>query len=153
MKKLSIAALFSITLAGCMGYVPGQQSYWDAQIKEMCGRDGGGKVFEVVSLNSQQYSLLLNKFGQISPPLESKAGGDVPIVQRFISTYIRRSDPEIRRDELSVIRKSDGKILGLSVYYSRVGGDLISLHPSYFSCPEKPVDIFTAVIRQAGEVK
>lgn len=150
MTKLLIALLLTLLLTSCTGYVPGQQSYWDAQVREMCEKDGGVRIFEVVSLNSQQYSLLLNKFGQLSPPLESKAEGNVPIVHRFTSIYVRQNDPEIRRDELSVIRKSDEKILGVSVSYSRVGGDLIALHPSFFSCPERSVDIFSAVVRQEG---
>ena len=151
MKKILIASTFAMTLAACMGYVPGQQSYWDAQVREMCAKDGGVKVFETVRLNRQQYSLLLNKFGQLSPPLENKAGENVPIVHRFTSTYLRRNDPEVRRDELLVIRRSDGKVLGISIFYSRVGGDLVALHPSYFSCPEKLVDLFSAVVFQEKE--
>lgn len=83
MKKILIASLLTAVLTGCIGYVPGHQSYWDAQVREMCGKDGGVKIIETVRLNRQQYSLLLNKFGQLSPPLENKAGENVPIVHRF----------------------------------------------------------------------
>ncbi len=153
MKPIYVVALFVLTLSGCAGYVPGQQAYWDAQVREMCAKDGGIKVFETVFLNRQQYALLLNKFGQLSPPLENKSGENVSIIHRFTSTYIHRNNPEIRRDELSVIRKSDGKILGLAVSYSRVGGDLIAPHPTYFSCPEQSVNIFEATVRQEGGEK
>jgi hypothetical protein len=148
MRKLLSSVLLISALAGCMGYMPGQQSYWDAQVREMCAKDGGVKVFEIALLNNEQFNLLLNSFGQLSPPPESRASENVPIVQRAISTYIRQSDPEVRRDETALIRNSDKKILAVHVSYSRVGGDVVALHPSYFSCPDTPTNFFSTVIRR-----
>lgn len=124
------------------------QGYWDSKVKEMCDSDGGVRIYETVSLDRQQYGLLLNSFGKLAPPLEGHANEGVPIVRRFTSNYIKQSDPEVRRDELALVRRSDNKVLGISVTYSRVGGDLIALHPSYFSCPSHSADFFSMVVRQ-----
>lgn len=134
-----------------IGFFEARKAYWDYKVREMCEKDGGVRVFETVRLDRQQYSLILNQFGQLSPPLENKAADNVPIVRKFTSTYIRRNDPEVRRDELVVIRRSDEKVLGVSVSYSRVGGDLIALHPSNFSCSEKSRDIFAAIVQPNEE--
>jgi len=150
---LMIPAVVVVFLILAFGFFEGRKAYWEDKVREMCEKDGGERVFETVRLNRQQYSLILNQFGQVSPPLENKAGDNVPIVRRFTSTYIRRNDPEVRRDELVVIRRSDEKVLGVSVSYSRVGGDLIALHPSNFSCPEKSKDIFSAIVRPNEEQK
>lgn len=149
MVPVAIVALLVLAFA----FYEGRKAYWDSEVKGMCEKDGGVKIFEKVELNSRQYALLLNQFGQLSPPLESRSAEDVPIVHNNAYIYIRRNNPEVRRDELVVIRKSDKKVLGVSVSYSRVGGDLIALHPSYFSCPGKSVDIFSAVVHQSKEQK
>ncbi len=130
-----------------VGFHEGRKIYWDAKVRELCANDGGIKVFESVELPKEQYERLLNQFGQLSPPLESRAPADAPIVRRNASSYIRQGNPEIRRDELLLVRRSDRKVLGISVSYSRVGGDFFALHPSYFSCPEQSGNVFAAVIQ------
>lgn len=152
MISLTTNKLVRWTLWVTLGLAPActtvNQGYWDSKINEMCESDGGVRIYETVSLDRQQYDLLLNSFGQLSPPLESRANEGIPIVHRFTSTYIQRFDPEVRRDELTLVRRSDNKVLGISVTYSRIGGDPIALHPSYFSCPSASVDFFSLVVRQ-----
>jgi hypothetical protein len=150
---LMIPVVIIVLLILTVGFYEGRKAYWNSKVREMCEKDGGVRVNETVQLGQQQYVLLLNKFGQLSPPSEDRAGSDVPIVHRFTSTYIRRADPEVRRDELAVIRKSDNAVLGASISYSRVGGELFALHPSYFSCPERSTDLFSAVVQQRKEEK
>ena len=133
--------------AGCDGYSP-TQLYWDSKVKKMCEGDGGVRIIEKVTLSKEQFTRLVNNFGQLAPPLEAQAAADVPIVRRSTSTYIRRNDPEVRRDELTLVRKSDGKVLGALVSYSRVGGDLFALHPTFYSCPESSSDFFSLVVHQ-----
>ena len=151
-----IAAIFlvPIILVLCVfAYSEVSKSYWDKRVQEMCAEDGGIRVFEAGTVSKQQWDLLLNPFGQLSPPLENRASDDVTIAHKNTSTYIRRNNPEVRRDELVVIRNGDKKVLGVTVSYSRVGGDVIALHPSYFSCPENAVDVFSAVIAQVTQKK
>ena len=149
MIPVGIVALMILAV----GFYEGRKAYWDHKIRELCEKDGGGKVLRTIDLNRQEYSHLLNKFGKLETPLDRSGADDALIVQKQTSTYIRRNDPEVRRDVTVVIRKSDSAILAESVIYSRVGGDLIALHPSYFSCPEELTDIYSAVVRQIGAKK
>jgi hypothetical protein len=134
-------------------YCEARKAYWDYRVKEMCEKDGGGKVLQTVELSEQEYVRLLNKFGKFEIPLDGPGAGDAPIVQKQTSTYIRRNDPEVRQDQTTIIRKSDSAILARSIIYSRVGGDLIAFHPSYYSCPKKPVDIYSTVVNHSGANK
>lgn len=150
---LMIPVVVIVLLILVIGFYEGRKAYWDYRVREMCEKDGGAKVFQTVELNEQQYALLLNKFGKLDIPLDRPVSRNAPIVRKEASIYIRRNDPEVRQDQLVVIRKSDQKVLGTRVSYSRVGGDLIALHPSYFSCPEKSVDLFSAIIHKRKEQK
>lgn len=149
MIPVTLVVLLILTI----GFFEGRKAYWDSKVKEMCGKDGGGKVLRTVELSKQEYVRLLNKFGKFEIPLDGPGAEDAPIVQKQTSTYIRRNDPEVRQDQTTIIRKSDSAILAISIIYSRVGGDLIALHPSYFSCPEKPVDIYSTVVSYSGAKK
>ena len=148
-----VLALFLLAvtiLAGCAGYVLALRSYWDAQVEKMCENDGGTKIFEVANLPNQQYSLLLDNFGQLVIPVDSPKALDVPLFRKEERIYIREGNPSVRRSEMVIIRRSDQKILGSQVTYSRVGGDLPSpAHTSSFSCPppEKRPNLFSAVVR------
>ena len=113
----------------------------------------GGEIFEAAELKKQQYVLLLDKFGQLDIPAENRVTEDIPIFHKATRTFIHRNNPEVWKYELEVIRKNDKKVLGMRVTYWRVGGDLIALHPSQFSCPEKSEDIFSAVVHESGEKK
>ena len=146
-EKLVGAICTLLIAAGCDGLAP-SQLYWDREIKQLCEKDGGVRVYEKISLSKEQYALVLDQFGQLSPPLESEAREHAPLVRKQTSTYLRRNDPEVRRDELTVVRKSDGKVLGSRVSYSRVGGDFVSLHPSYYSCPDNSADFFSLLVAQ-----
>lgn len=154
MKIILISILFTLALAGCMGYVPGQQSYWDAQVREMCAKDGGTKIFEVVQLSEEQYKNGLNRLGHFDIPLQKNASVNSPFAHTIRRTNIRDENPYVWRHETSVIRLSDNKILGTQVIYSRVGGDFPSpTIDSSFSCPDKQIDLFSAVLKRAGDSK
>lgn len=137
MKKPAIASLLVITLAGCMGYVPGQQSYWDAQIKEMCEKDGGVTIFEQIVVSTEQ-AVTLPKVGDffgVAP--EALAKPEEPAFIRTQITQIRSGNPSVVREKQEIIRRSDKQIVGQVVRYGRGGGDFPSFaHPSTFSCPE-----------------
>ena len=152
MKKILIASLFFTVFAGCMGYVPGQQSYWDAQVREMCEKDGGVKIFEVVQLTEKQYRNGLNRLGHFDVPVQNETSANAPFVHSIKRTNIRDGNPYVWRHETSVIRNSDNKVLGIQVIYSRVGGDFPSPSiDSSFSCPDKQIDLFSAVLKRSGD--
>lgn len=146
--------LITATIAGCAGYLPGRQAYWDAQVKEMCEKDGGTKIFEVVELPKQQYDVLRDKFGELNIPPDGPNTREAPFYRKDEFTYFRDGNPSVWRYELVVIRRSDQKILGRRVVYSRVGGEFPSpAHTSSFSCPEGQVNLFTEVVKQSREGK
>lgn len=148
-----IAAAF-LLVSGCAGYVPGRQAYWDAQVDRMCETDGGMRVFEVMELTPHQYGLLLNSFGKLDIPIDAKDLGDVPVIRREETTVIRDANPRVWRYALTVIRKSDRRILGMQMTYSRVGGDFPSpAHESSYSCPKHLENLFAATIRRREERK
>jgi len=148
-RILVVSLVMPTLLAGCMGYVPGRQSYWDEKVKEMCERDGGTTIFEVVELPKQQYDALRDKFGHLSNPPDGPKTRETPFYRKDEFTYYRDGNPSVWRYEWVVIRRSDQKILGRQVVYSRVGGDFPSpAHSSSFSCPDKQVNLFSEVVRQ-----
>ncbi len=132
------------------GYYEIRKAYWDSKVAEMCEKDGGGKVLQTMVIRKEEYARLRNKFGKFEIPMDGSDAEGSSIIQRQTSTYIRRNDPEIRQDKTVVVRKSDNAVLAESIIYSRVGGDLIALQPSYFSCPKAPIDIYSAAVRQEG---
>jgi len=143
-----------LAVSGCAGYVPGRQSYWDAQVDKMCETDGGMKIFDVMELTPHQYGLLLNSFGKLDIPLDANDLGDIPVIRREEATVIRDANPRVWRYTLTVIRKADRRVLGMQVTYSRVGGDFPSpAHESSYSCPKHLENLFAVTVRQRGEGK
>ena len=133
---LLAVALTSI-LAACVGYVPGRQSYWDAQIKEMCANDGGVRIFERLRVSKTDIARLGTIGEKIGIPTKSLAHPDAPAYADLRITYIREADPVVSRHETSVIRRSDQSIIAKWVAYTRSGGDLPGPgHPSHYSCPQ-----------------
>lgn len=126
--------LLALTLGGCMGYVPGQQSYWDAQVRERCEKDGGVTVYERVKINKTDFQILLRQ----SLPTESSRM-DQPYFWIRSETKIHDSNPTVVRSETFIKRRSDGRVLGRSVRYSRRGGDIPTgfSEATSFACPQQ----------------
>ena len=132
-----LAALLLAMLAGCMGWAPGRQSYWDAQVREMCERDGGVTVYEQTRISAKKAEELPKIGGSISIPHRTLSNVTAPLISTDSEEVLRESGPRVVRRERVVIRQSDSKVVGKIVSYSRVGGDLptgISEGTS-FTCP------------------
>ena len=151
---LFIPVALVLLLAITVGFFEGRKAYWDYRVKELCAKDGGVKINEAIEVDPRTYESLKNNFGQVDIPKigDARSVGSIA-VHSYEDIYIRRNDPEIRRSELSVIRASDGVVVATSTTYSRVGGDMFALHPSYFSCPVAPTDFFSSVIHLKGNKK
>lgn len=137
-----------VLLAIIFAIFEGRKAYWDYRVREMCEKDGGVQINEIVEVNTGAYEFLKNNFGQIDIPKsgDPRSAGSI-VVHSYKDSYIRQNDPEIRRSELTVFRVSNGNVVATSTTYSRVGGDLLALHPSHFSCPNTPADFFASLIR------
>lgn len=137
MKKLGlILAAILLLLTGC------EKARIDQQVKELCAKDGGIKVYETVKLPPDKF----NQWGQPNfyrPTQQENALGPDYIYKWERQYIVRRGEPALNPDELAaardwiqIIRKSDKKILGEVVRYYRAGGDLPGpWMPSSYECP------------------
>lgn len=129
----------ALLLAGC------EKARLDKQVKELCAKDGGVKVYETVKLPPERF----DQWGMVTPydPTQKEnALGPEYVFKREIN-YLRKGNPDMFRMHTQLIRRSDGKLLGESVFYKRGGGDLPGpWHGSSFMCPE--LSVANDVIRQ-----
>lgn len=128
------AVLFSVWFGGAFWEVAGKKMYYDAQVRELCAKDGGLKVYETVQLPAEMF----NKWGQIE--FHRPAQGENALGPEYVfkedTQYFRQGNPQISRIHYQVLRRVDGKLLGETVLYGRVGGDLPGpWHHSSFRCP------------------
>ena len=107
----------------------------DQQVKELCAKDGGIKVYETVRLTPEKF----NQWGQPSfyKPTQGENALGSDYIFKEARQYYRRGNPEMSRSHYQVIRRSDGKLLGETVLYGRGGGDMPGpWHESSFTCPD-----------------
>ena len=141
--RVYMAVLSIIAAAGCTA----EKDRLDEEVRRLCALDGGVKVYEQVALTKD----LLDNDGRPRIPHEKEAKATDPYFYRWRTEYIRKGNPEMRRDHFTVIRRSDGKILGESISYARRGGDLPGpWHPSSYRCP-KDASVFNAVFPTSSQ--
>lgn len=132
--QLLLVVTTGLLLVGC------EKARLDAQVKELCAKDGGIKVYETVKLPRERF----DQWGMVrpyDPTLKENALGTDYVVNWKVLHY-REGDPSMRRDHFQVIRKSDSKLLGEAISYARRGGDMPGpWHPSYLRCPEQTEDV------------
>ncbi len=145
--------LFAAWFGGGFWMSVGKKAYYDAQVNEMCAKDGGIRVFETVKLPAEYF----NQWGQ--PNFYDPTGGEYALGKEYIykmkKTLYRDKDPAISKREYRVFRREDGKLLGESVSYVRGGGDLPGFwHPSSFRCPKEGgvIPLFVKIFQQS-EIK
>ena len=104
----------------------------DAEVRRLCARDGGVKVYEKVILSADEF----NRFGVPSIPSKEKMRPEDNYYYERHVEYLQGGNPELLRSQHLLKRRKDGKVLGESVRYTRRGGDLPGpWHESSFSCP------------------
>ncbi len=144
---VGLLVLLALTLA----FYEGRNAYWDWRVKQLCEKEGGIKVYEVITLDAATYDSMRDQFGAFSVP-SKKYALNAPIFQTSMQTEIRRWNPSVWQIESSIQRTADGKVLGTYTSFGRVGGDLVALHPSSFGCPRQGPDLLQATIKR-GETK
>jgi len=140
LKTTAIVFLAS-TLLGCMGWVPGRQTYWDAKVKEMCEKDGGVTVYERVRISKAEINrhvLPMTADGRLSFTIKELAHPDAPIYAVERITYLRESNPRVRRTESVIMRRHDQVVVARWVIYARAGGDFPTglSEGTSFICPD-----------------
>lgn len=151
--KVNFSYLLAIPVIIVMGIVSiyifheARKAYWDSKITKMCDQDGGINIYDKFLVDDATYESLKNKFGKIDIPLKGsdRSVGSV-LIHTFENKIIKSGNPLVRRSQYSIIRVSDNVVIATKIQYSRVDGDLISLHPSSFSCPKIKESLFESVI-------
>ncbi len=139
MKKIILLLLVSLIVYANFF---SEKARLDREVDHLCAIDGGIRVYETVKLPADKF----DKEGRINfyyPTQGENALGLEYIFKLNIYDY-KKGDPgsqgpqelSMRRDYFMIIRKSDMKLLGEFVLYSRVGGDLPGPWvPSSHRCP------------------
>lgn len=151
--RVFVAIPVSLGLGGCFGYLPGEITYWDARVDELCRKDGGVTIFETVELPTAEYERYLRRGGELWLPSVFGPNGKRadPMYVRRTLTSLRIGNPHVTRSTASIVRGSDHKVLATRVAYSR---DVIlqSLGPSrhdQHQCPGIPDPaFFSQVIKE-----
>ncbi|WP_154716613.1 hypothetical protein [Sterolibacterium denitrificans] len=152
MRKFLASFVFSglalVSLTGCEKY------RLDAEVRELCAKDGGIKVYEKVTLPPEKF----DQYGNIRIPTKKDAKPSDEYYYDDEDTYFRKGDPydgpNMWRSHTKVVRRSDGKVLGESIRYTRVGGDIPGpWHPSHFSCYDMdiPMDLEKSIFTERSE--
>ena len=132
-SRLSQSVLLMVLCASAIGGCMREKDRLDEEVRQLCAKDGGIKVYERVGLPSDKFdkSGFINFYRRTS----SDPLGPDYVLETAID-YYRNGNPQMWRNYYRVIRKLDGKILGESVTYSRRGGDFPGpWHESSFGCP------------------
>lgn len=140
-----LAASYFITLIG-MSLLSGCEKWQlDRQMEELCKKDGGVRVYETVKLPPEMFDQSGDPFpGWQGRKPEDRLGADY-LVERT-ERVLNEGDPvegqgRLIRIERQVLRRSDGRLIGTTVFYGRSGGDLIAFpHPTSKVCPSGQKD-------------
>lgn len=131
-----LLAPFVLLTAG-IGGCEARKAYYDWQVRRMCEKDGGVTVYERITVSPVEASRLPRAGGFLGAAPEALAKDTEPAFSRIRRVQLREGNLSIVRYETEVIRRSDRRIVGRAVTYTRAGGDFPTFaHPSSFSCPE-----------------
>ena len=105
----------------------------DAQVKELCAKDGGIKVYETVKLPPEKF----DKYGAVKIPSKQDAKPEDQYYYKSSMHHYKSGNPEMWQLHFTVYRNIDNKLLGEAISYARRGGDMPGpWHASSFGCPE-----------------
>ncbi|MBU1567843.1 MAG: hypothetical protein KJ630_19730 [Proteobacteria bacterium] len=139
MRRTQNRVIKSLVVAGTAGIfgwflwvAVGEVMWLDHQVRQMCAKDGGVKVYETVELTPD----LLDKVGRIWIPDKEKATLTDNYYYDSDIHYYLDGNTKMTKTHHQIVRRSDGKMLGELIRYGRTGGDLPGpWHGSSFMCP------------------
>lgn len=134
-KRLAIASGVGVLIAPWV-ISSGVKWYYDQQVRSLCVKDGGIRVYEKISLPKERF----NNWGQILIPDERNSINlkmNTDFFRETIHQDLKIGNPYLWRLHFKIFRKADRKLLGESVSYARIGGDLPGpWMESSFGCPK-----------------
>jgi hypothetical protein len=135
-SALLLLAIIVLTPLLIVGFYEGRKAYWDAQVREMCAKDGGVSIFEEMLISREQAGHLPRVDGAIAITKESLSDPVAPAFSNIAQTVVKNGEPSILRYEQAIVRRSDLATIARAVTYVRTGGDMPSpAIPSSFYCP------------------
>lgn len=130
MKSLAAIVALGLLLSGC------EKTRLDDQIRELCAKDGGVKVYEQIKLPADAFD------ERRVPSFYKPTAGENALGPEYIfkenKQYYRKGNPEMWRTHREIVRRSDSKVLSEETIYIRRGGDgpiPLPMHDSSFICP------------------
>ena len=140
-------SLIGVVLMAWYGF--GRVAYYDWQVRKLCAKDGGVKVYEAVELPAEKYNEYANKNWILPNKAKAKSSDEYFIEREII--YYHRDNPQVTRQLTRIVRRSDGKVLGEYIRYGRGGGDLPGFgEGSSFSCADivRPPSLATSIFKE-----
>ena len=132
-QRAAVVVLGVTTFSGFFWIAEGEKFFLDKQVRELCAKVGGVKLYETVKLTPA----LLDKAGRIWIPDKAQAKPLDEYCYETDTRYYRTGNPEMSRVQHRIIRRSDGKVMGELIRYVRRGGELPGpWHGSSFMCPD-----------------
>lgn len=132
-KELVVGAC-TASLLGLLWLAEGEKWLLDRQVTELCAKDGGVKVYEMVALSPE----LVDKSGVIRIPDKAQAKLSDEYYYESSMSYFKKGNPEMWQLHFKVYRRFNNKLLGEAISYARRGGDVPGpWHDSSFGCPDR----------------
>jgi len=132
---ISTLIFSAVFMSGC------EQMRVDAQMEELCKKDGGGEIYEKIFLPQEMFT----KNGDPNFLGKWDANGRYGNGYRITLNVnkIHEGKPTLTKYRYQVVRDSDRKILGVYVWYQRIGGDFFPrLGPdSSRTCPKNASEV------------
>ena len=132
---------------------PSEKDHLNAQMAELCKKDGGVKIYETVKLPAEMFNewggLKNKKFIRKDNKDLMLIGSDYILIE--VSVDIKKGDIQkdegvLSRTRSEVRRTINNMLLAEAVEYRRAGGDRWNAGmPSADSCPIDPIDLFDRV--------
>lgn len=127
-------ATLTLAVTGC------EQVRVDAEVRALCAKDGGIKVYETVTLSTGDYAKYSKLEWRGLPHAKDLSETDEYYRDREQHYYHQPGSRDLAplemfRSRSTIVQRSDNKILGENVRYTRIGGDYGPAHPSHFTCP------------------
>ncbi len=133
-----------------------RKAQMDAEVDRLCAVDGGTKLYERVSLPAE----LFDQWGNPNIPFKGtrNALNSEYVVENFSTreekgTSLGQRPLTIHRFHYKIVRRSDDRVLGEAISYSRSGGDPEGpWHPSNYQgvCTEQANRLERLVFQRKG---
>ncbi len=142
-----LIGLVILTMAFSWGY----KSYWDYRVEQLCAKDGGRTIYEVIKLSEDKLRKMRGDGQFIGLPARNYVKQDDEFFANSKTTIVHNGlfGLIIKRRVSRVIRLKDKKVLAEQITFSRVRGDfypLPAVHHSSSSCSPHKIGFYDEVL-------